>query len=45
MAQIDDNAVELKPNELFNVAVGRAVPQLDQLKDLPFLPTPGGGTL
>ena len=45
VAQFDDIAAELRSDELINVAIGRANPQLDQLKDLTFPPTPGGGTL
>jgi hypothetical protein len=45
VAQFDDIAAELRSDELINVAIGRANPQLDQLKDLTFPPTAGGGTL
>ena len=45
MAQFDYTAAELRSDELLNVAIGRPNPQLDQLKDLTFPPTPGGGAL
>ena len=45
VAQFDHCAAELRSDELVNVAVGRAMPHLDELKDLTFPPTPGGGTL
>ncbi len=44
-AQFDKSAAELTADDLVNVAAGRASPQLDQLKDLTFPPTPGGGAL
>jgi hypothetical protein len=45
VAAFDNMAAELRSDELINVALGRANPQLDQLKDLNFPPAPGGGTL